>query len=45
MHAKKSWTFPFGVGSRCHRVIIAVRFKASRPDRPTPEEINIIRQD
>jgi hypothetical protein len=25
------------------RVIIAARFTASRPDQPTPEEINVIR--
>ena len=25
------------------RVLIAARFRASRPDQPTPEEINVIR--
>ena len=28
---------------RIRRVIIAARFKASRPDQPTPEEISILR--
>jgi hypothetical protein len=28
---------------KLRRVLIAARFKASRPDQPTPEEINVIR--
>jgi hypothetical protein len=31
------------MAGKLRRVIIAARFKASRPDRPTPEEINVIR--
>ena len=31
------------MAGKLRRVIIAARFRASRPDRPTPEEINIIR--
>jgi hypothetical protein len=28
---------------KLRRVLIAARFKASRPDQPTPQEINVIR--
>jgi hypothetical protein len=31
------------MAGKLRRVIIAARFKASRPDQPTPEEINVIR--
>jgi len=31
------------MAAKLRRVIIAARFKASRPDQPTPEEIRIIR--
>ena len=31
------------IAGKLRRVIIAARFRVSRPDRPTPEEINVIR--
>jgi hypothetical protein len=31
------------MASKLRRVLIAARFRASRPDQPTPEEINVIR--
>jgi DDE superfamily endonuclease len=31
------------MAAKLRRVIIAARFQASRPDQPTPEEINVIR--
>ena len=31
------------MAAKLRRVLIAARFKASRPDQPTPEEINVIR--
>jgi hypothetical protein len=31
------------MAGKFRRVIIAARFKASRPDQPAPEEINVIR--
>ena len=31
------------MAAKLRRVIIAARFKASRPDRPTPDEIRVIR--
>jgi len=31
------------MAGKLRRVIIAARFKASRPGQPTPEEINVIR--
>ncbi|MGB6579930.1 MAG: hypothetical protein WBF34_18620 [Streptosporangiaceae bacterium] len=31
------------MAAKLRRVIIAARFRASRPDQPTPEEINVIR--
>jgi len=31
------------MAGKLRRVIIAARFKASRPDQTTPEEINVIR--
>jgi DDE superfamily endonuclease len=31
------------MAGKLRRVIIAARFRASRPDQPTPEEINVIR--
>jgi DDE superfamily endonuclease len=31
------------IAAKLRRVIIAARFKASRPDQPTPEEIRVIR--
>jgi hypothetical protein len=31
------------MAGKLRRVIIAARFKASRSDQPTPEEINVIR--
>jgi hypothetical protein len=30
------------MAGKLRRVVIAARFKASRPDRPTPEEISAI---
>ena len=32
-----------GLAAKLRRVIIAARFKASRPDQPTPEEISVLR--
>jgi hypothetical protein len=31
------------MAAKLRRVIIAARFKATRPDEPTPEEIRVIR--
>jgi len=31
------------MAAKLRRVIIAARFKASHPDQPTPEEINVLR--
>ena len=31
------------MAAKLRRVLIAARFQASRPDQPTPEEINVIR--
>src|SRR5712692_9893055 len=31
------------MAAKLRRVIIAARFKASRPDQPTPEEISVLR--
>jgi hypothetical protein len=31
------------MAAKLRRVIIAARFKATRPDQPTPEEIRVIR--
>jgi hypothetical protein len=31
------------MAAKLHRVIIAARFKTSRPDQPTPEEISVLR--
>ena len=31
------------MAAKLRRVIIAARFKASHPDRPTPEDIRVIR--
>jgi len=31
------------IADKLRRVIIAARFRASRPDQPTPEEISVIR--
>ena len=31
------------MAAKLRRVIIAARFKVSRPDQPTPEEISVIR--
>jgi len=31
------------MAAKLRRVVIAARFKASRPEQPTPEEIRIIR--
>ncbi len=42
-YASKAQPSTAGMAAKLRRVIIAARFKASRPDQPTPEEISILR--
>jgi hypothetical protein len=42
-YASKAQPSTADMAARLRRVIIAARFKASRPDQPTPEEISVLR--
>ncbi len=42
-YASKAQPSTADMAAKLRRVIIAARFKASRPDQPTPEEINVLR--
>ncbi len=42
-HASKAQPSTAGMAAKLRRIIIAARFKASRPDQPTPEEISVLR--
>ena len=42
-HAGKAQPSTADIAAKLRRVIIAARFKASRPDQPAPEEISILR--
>jgi hypothetical protein len=42
-HRDCGWPSTADVAAKLRRVIIAARFKASRPDQPTPEEISVLR--
>ena len=42
-YASKTQPSTADMAAKLRRVIIAARFKASRPDQPTPEEISILR--
>ena len=42
-YASKAQPSTADMGAKLRRVIIAARFKASRPDQPTPEEISVLR--
>jgi DDE superfamily endonuclease len=42
-YASKAQPSTADMAAKLRRVIIAARFKASRPDQPTPEEISILR--
>jgi hypothetical protein len=42
-YTAKAQTSTADMAAKLRRVIIAARFRASRPDQPTPEEINVIR--
>ncbi|HEX5296109.1 MAG TPA: transposase [Streptosporangiaceae bacterium] len=42
-YASKTQPSTADMAAKLRRVIIAARFKASRPDQPTPEEIRVIR--
>jgi len=42
-YATKAQPSTADMAAKLRRVIIAARFKASRPDQPTPEEISVLR--
>ncbi len=42
-YASKAQPSTADMGAKLRRVIIAARFKASRPDQPTPEKISVLR--
>ena len=42
-YASKTQPSTADMAAKLRRVIIAARFKASRPDQPTPEEISVLR--
>ena len=42
-YASKAQPSTADMAAKLRRVIIAARFKASRPDQPTPEEISVLR--
>ena len=42
-YASKAEPSTADMAAKLRRVIIAARFKASRPDQPTPEEISVLR--
>jgi hypothetical protein len=42
-YASKTQPSTADMAAKLRRVIVAARFKASRPDQPTPEEINVLR--
>ena len=42
-YASKAQPSTADMAAKLRRVIIAARFKASHPDQPTPEEINVLR--
>ena len=42
-YASKAQPSTADMAAKLRRVLIAARFKASRPDQPTPEEISVIR--
>ena len=42
-YASKAQPSTADMGAKLRRVIITARFKASRPDQPTPEEISVLR--
>ena len=42
-HTSKAQPSTADMAAKLRRVIIAARFKASRPDQPTPEEISVLR--
>jgi hypothetical protein len=42
-YATKGQPSTADMGAKLRRVIIAARFRASRPDQPTPEEISVLR--
>ena len=42
-YASKAQPSTADMAAKLRRVIIAARFKAPRPDQPTPEEISVLR--